>query len=237
MVLTPTPNPSSGQPPSFPAGKAVRFAVFSEDGRRSSTWVAWTSKRRLDAYIQNLSARNSWKVSLHESGSWQHGLLKESTLAQALPVGQSRHWDIWAAPDEASPGIRRTFCVVLPDAELRVMPTEADDHETIRVPAPGFGYAAWVEFMFMSGPTGIQFPEPAFDIAEVRRADGTNLRIVARQVKLSDTQLAYLDEKRGEARSKVPSQALEGRSEHVRMFLAGEIEQDHTRVAWELAFD
>ena len=89
--------PNASVPVSISAGKAVRLAVFSADGRRSSTWAAWTSKRKLDAYIQNLAMRQSWKVSLHESGSWQHGLLKESKGAEALAIGQSRHWDIWAS--------------------------------------------------------------------------------------------------------------------------------------------
>jgi hypothetical protein len=60
-TLTPTPNPSSGQPPSFPTGKTVRFAIFSEGGRRSSTWVAGTSKHKLDAYSQHLPFHHSRK--------------------------------------------------------------------------------------------------------------------------------------------------------------------------------
>ena len=85
----------------------------------------------------------------------------------------------------------------------------------------------------MSAPR-LNFQEPIFDIAEVKRVDGSALRIVARQVKLTDTQRDYLDARRSEVRSRFQLPPVVGQ---LRLVLMGEIGDDGTRAAWELAFD
>jgi len=88
-------------------GKFVRLAVIDEAGRRSTTWNVWTSRHTLDAYITARPQGGRWKVSLHASGSWQHGFTVETaTLTARLP---SRHLDIWQRPDEFAPAMRRGY--------------------------------------------------------------------------------------------------------------------------------
>jgi hypothetical protein len=222
-------------------GKAVRFVVISADSRRSAAWVAWASKNALDVYIQCIPLRRSWKVSLHQTGSWHHGFTSTSKEAQTLEVGgRPRHLDIWAAPTEMAPGVRRGFCVVIPDAELRALPTDDKDHDVIRVPAPGPGYAAAIEFFFTSDQSPmIEFTEPIFDIALIQRMDGTALRICARQIAWGPGERQWLADRIGKAMAELAASAKIEASRHsdLRLILMGNFGPDQVRAAWEVALD
>jgi hypothetical protein len=167
-------------------GRHVRFAVIADDGRRSMAWAVWTNRRTLDAYLDVRPLSGKWKISLHQSGSWQSGMTKEwaETMAPDLP---SRHFDLWQRPEEFAPGTRRSVQVVIPDTDLRRWPAGVTDDKplAVTVTAPGVGHAACIEFIFMpSSPPDVAlvFAEPAVDIAALSFHDGSMLRLVSRQI-------------------------------------------------------
>jgi hypothetical protein len=56
-------------------GGTLRFAVTAEDGRRSADWRVWTARNSDDIYVAARQVVGDFKVSLHQSGSWQHGFI------------------------------------------------------------------------------------------------------------------------------------------------------------------
>jgi hypothetical protein len=58
--------------------RTIRFVVGTRGGLRSSTWRCWTpAGGKSDVYLAPRSLAGSYKISLHESGSWQVGLTSE----------------------------------------------------------------------------------------------------------------------------------------------------------------
>jgi hypothetical protein len=178
-----TPEAVSKPARSVAPGQPVRFVVIAPDGARSSTWRVWTSRNKLDAYITCRAVARDWKVSLHESGRWQHGFTSLERARKLHPTVQTRHVDTWVQPAEMVPGLRRAFTLVVPNTELRLFaPQEPTD--VLRVPAAGPEHAAVIEFAFFDAnpPLKVTFQEPIFDIASLERTDGNGLRVIARQV-------------------------------------------------------
>jgi hypothetical protein len=103
--------------------KTLRFAVRDADGRLSGTWRIWANKN--DVYVTMKQVANDFKISLHESGSWQLGLT--STTQQELQGAgrwtyDSRHSTIWPRPSEIIEGLTSAFRILISTSELSSIP-------------------------------------------------------------------------------------------------------------------
>jgi hypothetical protein len=190
-------------------GKGVRFAVFADDGRRSMAWTVWTSRHTLDAYLTARPLGGTWKISLHQSGSWQSGFTGELLATTSLDI-PSRHLDRWQQPQEFAPGMRRSVQVVIPDAELRRWPDGVTDDKPVTVvPAPGAGHAACVEFIFLAAqPTRLEILDAAVDVAALMGHDGSMLRVVSRQVPWTPADAEWLRVGKEATRASIDPQVL-----------------------------
>jgi len=164
-------------------GGRVRFAVLAPDGRRSMAWTVGTTRRTRDVYVTARPLGSTWKMSLHQSGRWNSGLTAERAVAMAPPI-PDRHWDRWQRPAEFAPGIRRSVEFVFPDVELRRWPAGlTDDKPVTLIPAPGDGYAACVDLIFLApGPPLRLDIDDAFNVAAIDLHDLTKLSVVARRI-------------------------------------------------------
>ena len=111
----------SAVPAALPPGGTIRFNV-SEGTRRSADWRVWTSPNADDVYTAARLTAGEIKISLHESGSWSHGITAEGKAAASLPPEQSRHFTIWERPVEIYPGWIRAVRIIIPDGSLQARP-------------------------------------------------------------------------------------------------------------------
>lgn len=187
------------------AGRKARFGIFSPDGRRSATWIAWTSKNYPDLYVAPRTIAAAFKVSLDGSGSWQYGLTDDEAVRRGV-AGRRRHFDVWSRPEDIGPGLVRGLSVVVPDSELR--PWAADNQQSgkpiVRIPSPGGGTAARIDFIFLgiSAPRLIQFREPIVYVAELTLSDDTTVRAVARRIPWSAANQYVIETHKMTARQK-----------------------------------
>ncbi len=226
---------------SLPPGGATRFFIGATDGLRSATWRVWTSKNNLDVYMSARTLASTWKVSLHESGSWQHGLVSDEKAAELLPAGRSRHFDIWPRPWELGPGLTRACSVVIPDAELHAWPKgQSETGPVVRVPHPEPGHAAMIEIILVeatSPVSGINFNEPIVDIAALARANGSAVRVIARHVPWSDANQTTLEEDKLTALRRVPTVYGNGGDASFSRLLLVAVAPDESRRFFDCAAD
>jgi hypothetical protein len=104
--------------------KAFRFAVGSPGGPRSSTWIAFPSKKTADWYAAVRTIAGHQKYSFHESGRWGWGYVAQ-VADLYVEEGESRHLDLWNRPAEFVPGWTRALGIRVPTNGLRVLPDEA----------------------------------------------------------------------------------------------------------------
>jgi hypothetical protein len=109
------------EPAAIPTGGTIRFNA-SDGTRRSADWRVWTSSNADDVYVAARLTAGEIKISLHESGSWQHGFTVEGKASASLPQGESRHFTIWERPEEISPGWTRAVQIIIPDDSLQARP-------------------------------------------------------------------------------------------------------------------
>lgn len=95
---------------------AIRWAVFSSDGRRSSTWRLWGNKKG-DIYISSRTLGGMFKMSIHRDRRCSVGFTSEfENEARSRFTVNSRHWERWILPDGANV---RAVQVLIVDSELR----------------------------------------------------------------------------------------------------------------------
>jgi hypothetical protein len=116
----PIPTRAPDDPVRITRGGTLRFFGATADGRRSSSWRLWTSRNHKDAYLTPRSLADTFKISLHETGSFQYGFINnEVSTAWQGSEASSRHLDIWPRPTEFAPGWTGFFEVILPEIEMR----------------------------------------------------------------------------------------------------------------------
>jgi hypothetical protein len=127
--------------------ESIRFGLrCPTTGLCSHLWTCFTEKGRAksDVYIVPSTLGNIFKISLHESGSWQLGFTREyaETLSELRTRTGSRHWEIWERPDQLSRAVTRAFAVVLPASLARHTPNDdATDDNVCWVSPPSDGFA------------------------------------------------------------------------------------------------
>jgi hypothetical protein len=105
----------------------IRFGVGSPPDRCSGVWQLFVSdpernpRATSDMYVQPLALKRVFKTSLHESGSWQTGLIEGArdryTDIPELPTG-SRHMFVWSRPMPQFPGLTVAYRILVPVSEL-----------------------------------------------------------------------------------------------------------------------
>lgn len=125
---------SGATPPAVPAAlsapSAIRFNA-ADGSLRSAEWRVWTVKNAADVYAAARLIGGEIKVSLHQSGNWQHGFTADGKAQGSLPPGQSRHFTRWSRPAEITPGWTRAVRVIIPDATLQARPTPSDPKKPV----------------------------------------------------------------------------------------------------------
>lgn len=106
------------EPSALPPGSALRFNV-TDGSRRSADWRAWTVKNADDVYAAARLVAGEIKISLHQSGSWQHGFTSDDKAKGFRLPEQRRHFTIWQRPEEVMPGWTRAVRILIPDAALQ----------------------------------------------------------------------------------------------------------------------
>src|SRR5713226_7077109 len=109
-------------PAALPPDSTVRFNV-TDGSCRSAEWRVWTAKNADDVYAAARLTAGEIKISLHQSGSWQHGFTADGKAKDSLSPGQSRHFTIWQRPTEITPGWTRAVQIIIPDAALQARPS------------------------------------------------------------------------------------------------------------------
>ena len=105
-------------PAALPPDSTIRLNVT--DGlRRSAEWRVWTVKNANDVYAAARLVAGEIKISLHQSGSWQHGFISADKAKGLRLPGQPRHFTIWQRPEEIVPGWTRAVRILIPDAALQ----------------------------------------------------------------------------------------------------------------------
>jgi hypothetical protein len=115
--------PPVRDPDALPPGSVIRFNAADVDrSRRSAVWTAVTAKNADDVYVAAKLVGKFIKVSLHKSGSWQHGFVTDEAADGFRQPGQVRHFSIWQRPEEIVPGWARAIRIIVPDAALQARP-------------------------------------------------------------------------------------------------------------------
>ena len=154
-------------------------------------WTVGTTRRTRDVYLTARPLGGTWKMSLHESGHWHSGFTSELAVPVVTPIPEH---DRWQLPEDFAPGVRRSVELVFPDVELRHWPAGVTDNKPVtRIPAPGDGYAACVEVLFMDPGPPLQVEiDDAFNVALIELQDRTRLWIVARRTPWVAEDFAWL---------------------------------------------
>jgi hypothetical protein len=119
-------------------GNAIRWAIGSPDGPRSSTWRLWGNKKG-DFYLSVRALGHIVKSSFHPDGWCSIGFDRQylPKMRARFPQAHSRHWRRWQLPD--SP-LARALQVVIPTSELRSY--ALDDAPDIWIAPPGPDHVA-----------------------------------------------------------------------------------------------
>jgi hypothetical protein len=189
-------------------GKAVRFAVVADDGRRSEAWTVWTSRRTLDAYVTARRLGRAWRTCMHASGHWHSGFHGPAPPTTATDVPTTFR-DLWMRPSDFAPGIRQGVEVMIPDVELRRWPVGmADDKPVVRIPAPGPARATCVDLVFMDAaqPTDLEVDD-AIHVASLAFNDGSVMHVVARRLPWAPEDEVWAGAQRAALIGRLPSAA------------------------------
>lgn len=97
------------------------FAVGSPETVMSSVWRIWTWPGKSDIYFSEKGSVGSFKVSLHQDGTYRIGFANQFVREQRARGNwniRNRLTDKWIAP-EVKHGIQMPFCLLIPGSELR----------------------------------------------------------------------------------------------------------------------
>jgi hypothetical protein len=143
---------TAGQPSTWdrvPAGGVLRFQIVDTGDRASEAWRIWTTATTADVYIGARSIANDIKVSLHQSGIWQHGFSEDGAKKAGVDA-KDRLFQRWKAHADLIPGWQRPVQIIFAADQLQAGGTTQP--ETVRkVSAPARHNAAIVE-LWMESP-------------------------------------------------------------------------------------
>jgi hypothetical protein len=158
----------------------------SDGQRRSVIWRIWTKDVTSDVYAAAREAAGHIKISLHESGWWQHGFVSGDKAKGFRLPGQRRQFAVWRRPAELVPGWTRAVQIVVPDASLQARASRSTAKKPVLdISTAGAGDTTVIEFWLES-------PEPhqplSLDgsraITRLRQPNDTIVWVVARRLAL-----------------------------------------------------
>jgi hypothetical protein len=172
-------------PDALPLGQAIRLSA-SDGTHRSADWRVWTSRNADDVYAAARLTGGEIKVSLHQSGSWQHGFTADGNAAGSLPQDQSRHFRIWQRPAEITPGWTRAVQIILPDAALQARPSSGTPRKPVtEFVAAGAGDATIAELWLESAASPAPPPLAGYQLAgRLSQPGGGTAWVVGRRMTL-----------------------------------------------------
>jgi hypothetical protein len=113
----PTPDPLMLTP-----GEALRFALGSPSGPRSSIWTVFGSKHTDDVYIGARDTLQSVKLSLHQSGKWRRALTSQEAERLDLPNDVDRVMGRWEVPEPIGEGWIHAVSIAVPSSSIQTEP-------------------------------------------------------------------------------------------------------------------
>ena len=146
-----------------PRGNAIRWAVGSPSGLRSSTWRLWGDKKG-DIYVAVRILVGMTKVSFHRDGRCQVGFTDNYAATAARLFGvPSRHWEKWRLP--ADPVVR-VLQVLVPHSELRSF-ADRNPRDITWLPTPPEGSVAVVSIIVSAQGSELQLRSGAHPVIAI----------------------------------------------------------------------
>jgi hypothetical protein len=172
----------AGDHPELAPGGTLRFGV--EDpatGLRSAQYRAWSTKTTDDVYVAGRDAGGWIKVSLHQSGQWQHGFTRNAENdGWVSDPGASRHFQRWPRPPELAPGITLALRILVPTSQLRPGPaSRSKDRPSCTVPPPPNAPAVSFDLYLVAADAPVVQFQQAAPVGSLRLPSGTVAQVVA----------------------------------------------------------
>jgi len=106
----------------LPAGQALRFALGTAEGTRSTIWTVFGSRNSDDVYVGARDALPMAKLSLHQSGRWRRALTQQGAAQQNLPADADRVFQRWEAPEAFGDGWIHAVIITIPGSSIQAAP-------------------------------------------------------------------------------------------------------------------
>lgn len=162
-------------------GSGFRFAVGSAQGLKSTVYRIWTAKNHSDVYITALPTSGTLKVSLHESGEWQHSFLSQVAM-KYVSTNAERHIEKWSPPKPFGGGWARGYYITIPRTELRYVNEDVTDIRWAE--DPGYGYWVNIEVVLARADVDTVLTwESGILLGTLRLQNGGGVTVVAKRYK------------------------------------------------------
>jgi len=156
---------------------ALRFAVGTPDGPRSSTWRVWVGDDG-SAFVSTRTLGGNLRVSLHASGRWRIAFADPSTPPRIGGPAGHRAFDTFRPGPEIKPGVRHGVMVVIPWLAVGLPPGATPDARGIYwLPPPAEGQVTCVP-VFLTAPDTVV--DGAVASRTGRRGSGVALKYATR---------------------------------------------------------
>jgi hypothetical protein len=106
----------------LPAGQALRFALGTAEGTRSTIWTVFGSRNSDDVYVGARDALPMAKLSLHQSGRWRRALTQQGAAQQNLSADVDRVFQRWEAPEAFGDGWIHAVTITIPGSSIQAAP-------------------------------------------------------------------------------------------------------------------
>ena len=115
--------------------QSIRFSVRNEKSQRGQTWKLFTQvgSGKNDIYLLCRALGNSFKASMHESGSWHVGFTRKFTEEQfetGHPKREDPYIERWPCPVEFAPGYILAYRIVTPTISVNI-PLDGKEKKSI----------------------------------------------------------------------------------------------------------
>lgn len=133
--------------------QSIRFSVRDASGNRAGTWklLTRTGSGKHDVYLTSRSLGGRLKASLHESGSWHVGFVRNflnEELEDDHPKRNDPYIDRWPRPAELSPGVTLAYKIVVPTSGVNIPILDSLPESIVWIPAGPEGKAVEIDIVF-----------------------------------------------------------------------------------------